>query len=47
MDVSKGKLHNLKKWYAKSGLVPRKKMSGGHQKTALNLEDIQPVGQFI
>jgi len=40
MEVSKEKLHNLKQWYLHHGLVPRKK-------TALKLEDIQMVVQFI
>ena len=47
MDISKGKLNNLKKWYLEHGLVPRKKRSGGRQKTALSMEDIRCVTQFI
>lgn len=37
----------LKEWYTKYGLVTRKKRSGGHKKTALNLKDIQVVTRFI
>lgn len=47
MDISKGKLDNLKDWYIKHGMVPRKKRSGGRNKIALKLEDIQAVSRFI
>jgi hypothetical protein len=46
-DISKIKLQNLREWYATNGLIPRKKKSGGRQKTALNLEDIQYVTRFL
>ena len=47
MDINKGKLNNLKKWYLEHSLVPRKKCSGGRQKIALSMKNIRCETQFI
>lgn len=47
IEISTEKLSNLKKWYLEHGLMTRKKLSAGWQKTAQSIDDIRNVTRFI